>query len=135
MSNQDARQWTVLMLAAGGTQALQVAGSILSAAPSLLGNGARYIETVRPLGLAMVPGFLLAVDEDGIGHEQPENSLASYLYGSHLHGYVIFGNAFIVREMMTDEGPDAFWLTEDEANDLQARLKIVEHPDEGRMYA
>lgn len=41
--------------------------------------------------------------------------MASYLYGTQDHGSPIVGPAVILKEVMTDDGPDLAFLDQDEA--------------------
>lgn len=68
------------------------------------------IEQVRARGLAPLTSahstqrVVMLVDEEGLGKGLPFNPRASILYGMHVHGQPIVGDAFIVGEIRDSEG-------------------------------
>ena len=115
--------WTVL-IPAGGPPSIIEASEFqpVHITAGALVDG--YIETVNTLGLAVL-GYWLIVDEEGRIKEKPVNELASYLYGQYHHGQPICGDAVVVRHIATDDGPDAVWLTHDEAEQLHRMLTAM----------
>ncbi len=76
--------------------------------------GCDYIETVRPVGLK--EPYMLIVDEEGLLKDKPLlNFFGSWLYGTHEHGQPIVGDALIMKEIMTEDGPTIGGLTRSEA--------------------
>lgn len=69
--------------------------------------------------------FVMIVDEDGIRQGLPVNQRASFLYGTRNHGGSIYGDAWIVGEGYTDEGPDFVDLDDDVTPDVIAGLVLV----------
>lgn len=117
------RHWTVLIPAGGPPSIIET----LESQPVHITAGALvdgYTETIRLTGLAVL-GYWLIVDEEGRIKEKPVNKLASYLYGQRLHGKPIYGDAVVVRHIATDDGPDAVWLTHDEAEQLHRMLTAM----------
>lgn len=81
--------------------------------------GCEMIEIVRVDGLP--EGYVLVVDEEGRCKEHPTlNPLASYLYHTDRHNSPIVGNAVIMKEVMTPEGAELAFLTEDEAKEMES---------------
>ena len=117
------RRWTVLIPAGGPPSILET----FEFQPVHITAGALvdgYIEAVNTLGMVVL-GYWLLVDEEGRLKEKPINPLASYLYGQHHHGQPICGDAVVVRHIVTDDGPDAVWLTHDEAEQLRQLLTAM----------
>lgn len=76
--------------------------------------GAEIIQTVYARGLKE-PYFFLC-DEEGLLKEKPTiNFLGSWLYETQDHGEPIVGDIMIVKEEMSDEGPDIGGMNETEA--------------------
>lgn len=115
--------WTVQLLPDEPPMALQVPIYVpfLVAAQELIGG---WMERVRPLGLTLSNPHpaLLVVDEDGQAKGLPINQIASYLYGTHLHGRTIVGPSVVATEVDTPDGRDLAWLTRDEAEYLASQL-------------
>lgn len=115
--------WTVQLLPDEPPMALQVPIFVpfLVAAQELIGG---WMERVRPLGLTLANPHpaLLVVDEDGQAKGLPINQIASYLYGTHLHGRTIVGPSVVATEVDTPDGRDLAWLTRDEAEYLASQL-------------
>ncbi len=86
--------------------------------------GWRMTEHVNAWGLAAP--YCLLIDEEGLlRDEHPEiNWIASFWYGANVHGNPIVGDVVIMKNAMTDDGPDIVGLTEEEANDL---TELVQH--------
>lgn len=79
-----------------------------------------HIETVYPKGLKRP--YLMVVNYEGRLRNMEINPVASYLYGTQNHGEPIVGPAMILKQIMTDDGPDIGFLTQDEAIHLVIRL-------------
>jgi len=88
--------------------------------------GCEHLEVVRPNGLP--EGYVMIVDEEGLLKGQPKlNVYGSYLYEMHKHGHPIVGNAVIVSEELTDDGPSLRWLYFGEAdliNTLMSQMRV-----------
>jgi len=77
--------------------------------------GARIVQAVYPKGLK--DPYLFLCDEEGLLKEKPViNFLGSWMYGTHEHGEPIVGDIIIVKQVMTDEGPDFDGMPENEAD-------------------
>lgn len=85
--------------------------------------GWRMTEHVNAWGLAAP--YCLLIDEEGhIKEEVPEiNWIASFWYGANVHGNPIVGDVVIMKNVMTNGGPDIAGLTEEEADDLAELVK------------
>ena len=122
-SAADERRWTVLLADSGSVSVVSVRPTEVVWKTAARIIGCRYVELVRPLGLALSP-YLLLVNEEGL-FTRPKsrmNPVASRLYGTHLHGAEIVGPAVVVTEIMTSDGPAHVWLTHDEAEELSTQL-------------
>lgn len=78
------------------------------------------IEIVYPK--CMERPYLMVVNEEGWLRNMKINPVASYLYGTQDHGELIVGPALILKQIMTDDGPDVGFLTQEEALHLVVRL-------------
>ena len=112
MSN---RNWTVGILATGAITKMRVEKeSFLDAAEELLGG---MFERVR-----LSENLSMIVDESGLIKGLPDNKIASRLYGTHIHGAPIVGDAFMCSEDYVEEDGfwelDLVWLTEEQADEL-----------------
>lgn len=56
--------------------------------------------------------YVMIIDESGALKALPLNPLASVLYETDKHGWPIMGTALLMKEAMTDEGPDIVSLNE-----------------------
>lgn len=84
--------------------------------------GSGLVEHVNPMGLK--EPFCMFVDEEGLLKDSPVvNPLASYLYGTHVHGNPIVGDVLFGKNIMTDEGPDVGGLDESEAQLIKAAME------------
>jgi hypothetical protein len=84
--------------------------------------GGSLVERVSPMGLKKP--YCMFVDEEGLLKENPVvNPLASYLYGSHIHGHPIVGDVLFGKNIMTDDGPDVGGLTEIEAMKVKTTME------------
>jgi len=84
--------------------------------------GTDIIQTVYARGLKE-PYFFLC-DEEGRLKDNPTiNFLGSWLYETQDHGEPIVGDIMIVKQEMTDEGPDIGGMSESEAEVLAEWLK------------
>ena len=79
-----------------------------------------HIEIVYPKGLERP--YLMVVNDEGRLRNMEINPVASYLYGTQDHGEPIVGPAMILKQIMTDDGPDIGFLTQDEALKIVSRL-------------
>lgn len=81
------------------------------------------IEIVHAYGVEM-DDFRIIVDEEGALYDDAVvNPIVSWIYGYKRHGQCIYGNAVIVKEVITQEGPDLEMLTKDEADLVSDWLK------------
>lgn len=72
------------------------------------------VERVRPMYLP--EPYVMMIDENGLLRDNPVmNPVGSLLYGAYEHGNPIVGNIVFIRQDYGPEGPDLFWMTEDEA--------------------
>lgn len=65
--------------------------------------------------------YLMIVNEEGLLMGLQSNPIAGWLYA----GGFIVGPAVIVQRVMTDDGPDIGLLTEDDVEDVRARLHMM----------
>ena len=80
-----------------------------------------YFENIYPRGLE--DPYMMIVDEEGLYKERPViNFFASWLYETHRHGQPIVGDALIMKQVMTDEGPDIGGMERDEAEAIQRKV-------------
>lgn len=79
-----------------------------------------HIEIVRPKHLPAP--YVMLVNEEGLLKNMDLNPLACWLYGTQEHGSPIVGPAVIVKEVMTDDGPDLAPL---EVEDLDSVLTVL----------
>lgn len=70
------------------------------------------IEVVRPRGLKRPLCFLC--NEEGLLQRLPMNILGSVWYGTGEHGHPIVGTIVVMKEGMTEEGPDIIGLSDGE---------------------
>lgn len=71
-----------------------------------------WIETVRPRGLDRP--YMMLVNEEGLLHNLPLNTVGSFFYQTHIHGQPIVGNIILMK----DGERDIVGLEEDEAEKL-----------------
>ena len=82
--------------------------------------GCSYFENVYPRGLK--EPYMMIVDEEGLLKDKPVlNFYASWLYETHKHGHPIVGNALIMKQVFTEDGPDVGGMEKDEAEALQRK--------------
>ena len=79
------------------------------------------IEIVRNSPYLPAP-LVMIVNEEGLLRQLPVNQTASVLYGFLIHRQTIVGNVVIMREVMTDDGPDIGGLNMETAQDLISQL-------------
>ena len=79
--------------------------------------GCDCIEVVHPKRLPHP--YVMIIDESGALKELPLNPLASVLYETDKHGWPIMGTALLMKEAMTDEGPDIVSLNEGDVESLR----------------
>lgn len=88
--------------------------------------GCRMIEIVQPR--YFLKGYCIVIDEEGWLKEEPVlNAVASHMYGMHKHGQGIVGNAIVMKNVMTGDGPDVGWLTKEEAEAVVIWIKARAH--------
>lgn len=76
--------------------------------------GTDIVEIVRPQYLP--DPYVMVVDEEGLLRDTPVmNPVGSLLYGTYEHGQPIVGNIVFMFEKFGSDGPDLFWMTEEEA--------------------
>ena len=80
--------------------------------------GCDCIEVVHPKRLPRP--YAMIVDESGLLKELPVNPLGSVLYETDKHGWPIVGTALLMKEAMTDEGPDIVSLDESDIEPITA---------------
>lgn len=80
-----------------------------------------YIEIVHPMGL--VEPLVMIVNDEGLLHGLPMNTVGSLIYGTPNHGHPIVGNIVIMKTGWTCEGPDIVGLTDEECAELTASLR------------
>lgn len=109
--------FVVLLKTDGSTEVKNIQNTEYSTLAKLI--GCDWIEIVRPVGNdGRKKNFVLIVDEEGLlKSESHWNPLASYMYGFTRHGSPIVGDALIMREIYSDEGPELAGYTESEARD------------------
>lgn len=71
-----------------------------------------FIEIVRPVNLP--EPYILVVNVEGILRNMEINPLACWLYNTQEHGAPIVGPAVILKEVMSDDGPDLGLLTKED---------------------
>lgn len=77
-----------------------------------------YIEIVNPRGLK--DPFCFICNEEGLLKGLPINLIGSVWYGTLEHGHPIVGNIVVMKEGMTDDGPDIVGLTDAEIQQIKA---------------
>lgn len=71
-----------------------------------------YIEHVSPRLLD--DPFCMIVNEEGLLNKLPVNIVGSFLYETLAHGWPIVGTIVIMKDGLTDEGPDIVGLSDEE---------------------
>lgn len=79
--------------------------------------GCDCIEVVHPKRLPHP--YVMIIDESGALKDLPLNPQASVLYETDKHGWPIMGTALLMKEAMTDEGPDIVSLNEGDVESLR----------------
>lgn len=83
--------------------------------------GCNTIDIVAPQNLD--DKYCMVVDDEGLCADQPRlNAFASYLYGAHVHGQPIVGNAVLMKNHRDDDGVSTIWLDKAEASALAASI-------------
>lgn len=77
-----------------------------------------WIEVVLPRGLEYP--FCFICNEEGLLRDLPLNAIGSLWYGTLQHGHPIVGNIVVMKEGMTDDGPDIVGLTDEEIMEIKA---------------
>ncbi len=80
-----------------------------------------YLEIVHPMGL--VEPLVMIVNDEGLLHGLPMNTVGSLLYGTPNHGHPIVGNIVIMKTGLTSEGTDIVGLDDDECSELLSNLR------------
>jgi len=70
-------------------------------------------------------GIIVVCDECGLLKGLELNVMASYLYGTHMHGNPIVGNVILMQPVMTSDGPDFAFFDDEEIPALVERLKGI----------
>lgn len=83
-----------------------------------------FIEIVHPIGLC--PPYCMVVNDEGATIPLPENRIGCILYASYFHGVPICGNIVILKEGLTDDGPDFVPMEEKELQSMFSLLKGFE---------
>ena len=82
-----------------------------------------YIEVVHPHGLR--EPLRMICNEEGLLEQLELNRIGSLWYGTHVHGHPIVGDIVVVREGMTDDGPDIVGLEEGDIRWLKGLVKYM----------
>lgn len=83
-----------------------------------------HFENVYPCRLKR--GFVMIVNEEGLLHDLPINTVGSYLYATDIHGQPIVGDVIILKLGHYQGEPDVIGMTDDETNELMNDfLKII----------
>lgn len=77
-----------------------------------------WIEVVHPRGLK--PPFCFICNEEGLLQNLPLNPIGCVWYRTAEHGHPIVGNIVVMKEGMTDDGPDIVGLTDEEITEIKA---------------
>lgn len=77
-----------------------------------------YIEIVHPRGLEDPLCFIC--NEEGLLQNLPLNPIGCVWYRTLEHGCPIVGNIVVMKEGMTDDGPDIVGLTDEEIAQVKA---------------
>ena len=84
-----------------------------------------WIEIVHPEGLDYPLCFVC--NEEGLIHHLPLNIFGSVLYGTHKHGSPVVGNIVVMREGMTEDGPDLVDLTDEDIEHVKKLAQEISH--------
>lgn len=76
-----------------------------------------YIEVVHPRGLENP--FCFICNEEGLLLDLPLNAIGSLWYGTLQHGQPIAGNIVVMKEGITEEGPDIVGLMPEEIRKIK----------------
>ena len=79
-----------------------------------------HIEIVHPRYL--YHPYVMLVNDTGLLQNMESNPVASYLYGTQDHRSPIVGPAVILKEVVTDDGPDLCFIDQDETLRLVIEL-------------
>lgn len=82
-----------------------------------------YIEVVHPRGLREPLCFIC--NEEGLLEGLPMNLIGSLWYGTQHHGHPIVGNIVVMKEGVTEEGPDIVGLMPDEIEKIKAMAREI----------
>lgn len=82
-----------------------------------------YIEVVHPIGLKDPLCFIC--NEEGLLEGLPLNPIGCVWYGTARHGHPIVGNIVVMKEGITDDGPDIIGLTDEEIAQIKTRAAEV----------
>ena len=113
-------RWSVLIPTSGEPSIMEFPDAEVCA-HAARAIGCEWIETVSPLGLAVME-YRMLVDDIGAIVGATSNPLASWLYGTHFHESALYGSALVCKEVRTESGPALAWLTQDEAERLAVQL-------------
>ena len=84
---------------------------------------AELFEIVHPalFSNAGHPEFVLLVDESGaLKNDRVVNARASFIYGTHIHGICIYGNALLSKVGPVSDGIDLVPLTDEDVKEILA---------------
>ena len=76
-----------------------------------------WIEVVHPRGLE--DPFCFICNEEGLLRDLPLNAMGSLWYGTLQHGCPIAGNIVVMKEGITEEGPDIVGLMPEEIKKIK----------------
>lgn len=83
-----------------------------------------WYENVHPRRLPSK--YVMIVNEEGLLHDLPINTVGSYLYATDIHGQPIVGDVIILKLGHYQGEPDVIGMTDDETNELMNDfLKII----------
>lgn len=77
-----------------------------------------WIEVVHPRGLE--DPFCFICNEEGLLRDLPLNAIGSLWYGTLQHGHPIAGNIVVMKDGITEEGPDIVGLMPEEIEKIKA---------------
>lgn len=82
-----------------------------------------YMENVYPRRLDS--NLIMVVNEEGLLMDLPINLIASYLYGTDVHGHSIVGNVIILKRGYFEGEPDIVGIPDDESQTILNYLKNI----------
>lgn len=82
-----------------------------------------YIEVVHPRGLDRP--YCFVCNEEGILMDLAMNIIGSLWYGTLEHGHPIVGDIVVLKQGMTDDGPDIVGLEEDDIRKIKQMVADI----------